>query len=88
MTLQITSFMHTLGQLKKSPYFESMKNKSDKISREEYDLFCKEYVFDKLKGIKFGEAFCKRFGIEDSALSILQNETFTKDLIESLEYIK
>lgn len=74
--------------LKKSPQFEHMKNKSTKITREEYDLFCKEYIFDKLKDKKFGEAFCERFGIEDNAISILQNESFTKELIESLDYIE
>jgi hypothetical protein len=58
------------------------------ISKEDYDNFCKEYAFYKLKGLKFGEAFCNHFNIQDSAISILQGELFAKNLIESLGYIR
>lgn len=58
------------------------------ISKEEFDLFCKEFVFEKIKGVSFGTAFCKRFGIEDSAISILKTDDFAKELIKSLGYIK
>lgn len=58
------------------------------ISRSDYEVFCKEYVFYKLKGDKFGSAFCKRFDISDRAISSLVDEQFTKDLIEVLGYIK
>lgn len=58
------------------------------VSRAEYELFCKEYLFDKLKGVPFGRAFCKRFNIEDRAISNLISEKFTKELIETLGYIK
>ena len=57
------------------------------ITREKYEEFCKEYVFDQLRGVKFAEAFCKRFDITDSALSILQDNDNAKSLIESLGYI-
>ena len=57
------------------------------VSRKDYDVFCKEYIFNRLADENFGEAFCKRFGIEDTAISILQSESFTKHLIESLGYI-
>ena len=58
------------------------------VSRKEYEIFCKEFMFDSLKEIGFGEAFCKRFNIDDSAISILKSESFAKELIESLGYIK
>jgi len=58
------------------------------ITRNEYESFCKEYIFNKLKGETFGSAFCKRFNIEDRAISNLVGEKFTQDLIEMLGYIK
>lgn len=58
------------------------------VSRGEYEVFCKEYVFHKLKNETFGSAFCKRFSIEDRAISNLVGEQFTRDLIETLGYIK
>ena len=57
------------------------------ISRENYEIFCKEYIFDQLVGTTFAEAFCKRFDITDSAISILQDNDHAKSLIESLGYI-
>jgi hypothetical protein len=52
------------------------------ISRKDYELFCKEYVFDKLKGISFGNAFCKRFDIRNYAISNMKDEAFTEQHIE------
>ena len=45
------------------------------VSTEEYDQFCKEYIFDMLKDNEetFGEAFCKRFNIHNYVLSTLQS---------------
>lgn len=57
------------------------------ISSAEYDLFCKEFVFDQLKGIGFGVAFCKRFNINDMLLNIVSDDT-AKFHIEKLGYIK
>ncbi len=57
------------------------------VSKDDYEIFCKEYVFDSLKGIKFGEAFCKRFDIHDSMLSMFSNE-LARFHIEKLGYIK
>lgn len=58
------------------------------VNRSEYEIFCKEYVFHKLKNETFGSAFCKRFNVEDRAISNLVGEQFTRDLIEALGYIK
>lgn len=58
------------------------------VSKAEYETFCKEYVFHKLKGETFGGAFCKRFSIQDEAISKLVGEAFTRDLIETLGYVK
>ena len=62
-------------------------NPNKKISSQDYELFCKEFVFEKLKNISFGEAFCKRFGFNDMFLKSL-SDTTAKHHIEKLGYIK
>lgn len=57
------------------------------VSKDDYEIFCKEYVFDSLKEIKFGEAFCKRFDIHDPMLSMFSND-LAKFHIEKLGYLK
>ena len=54
----------------------------------DYELFCKEYVFDQLRGVSFGESFCRKFYITDFVLSILSNEQSAKRHIETIGYIK
>jgi hypothetical protein len=44
------------------------------ITQDEYATFCKEYIFEKLKGIRFGIAFQKRFGVRDRVLSIFSEQ--------------
>lgn len=56
------------------------------ISRYEYDIFCKEFVFDSLKGKSFGQAFCERFDFNDVFLKGLSDNT-AKHHIETLGYI-
>jgi len=58
-----------------------------KISSQDYEIFCKEYIFDQLKGIRFGRAFCERFSISDVVVSRLIDEDLAKELIEET-YIK
>jgi hypothetical protein len=52
------------------------------ISKEEYDIFCKEYIFEKLKEIRFGTAFRKRFGVRDRVLSMFSDQTDAMKHIE------
>lgn len=62
-------------------------NTNKQISSIEYESFCKEFVFEKLQGLSFGEAFCKRFDFNDFFLKKL-SDTTAKDHIEKLGYIK
>ena len=62
--------------------FTSPKDTGDMISKRDYELFCKEYIFEKLKGIPFGAAFCKRFGIQQYMISNMKNELIVKQHIE------
>jgi hypothetical protein len=62
-------------------------NSNKKVDRKEYELFCKNFIFDKLKGYGFAESFCKHFKFNDCFLKNLSDET-AKDHIEKLGYIK
>lgn len=67
-----------------------MENATDidkTISKDEYEVFCKEYMFAQLKGIKFGKAFCEKFQINNMVLKCM----FDRDLAEEMitqAYIK
>lgn len=53
------------------------KGKKDfKISKQEFDDFCKGFLFEQLKGnTKLGEAFCKKYDEPNYVLSILPNKS-------------
>jgi hypothetical protein len=57
------------------------------ISKKQYQMFCREFVFEKLKGISFAESFCKKFKFNDTFLKNLSDDT-AKYHIEMLGYIK
>jgi hypothetical protein len=81
----MTSFEHMVKQLTRvDAGLISVKN----IPRDEYEIFCKEYMFDKLKDVSFGTAFCKRFEVTDFVLDLLQSENSAKKHIEYIGYIK
>lgn len=62
-------------------------NKEKKISKKEYEIFCKEFIFEKIKGKSFGKAFCDKFQFNDTFLKALSDDT-AKSHIETLGYIK
>lgn len=63
-------------------------NKVNSVELDEYETFCKEYVFDQLRGISFGEAFCRKFIITDYVLSVLPSEQSARQHIKTIGYIK
>lgn len=62
-------------------------NADKKISRSEYEIFLKEYIFEKIKGKSFGYAFCEKFGFNNTFLKALSDETAQLH-IEKLGYIE
>lgn len=76
------NFIHVLGALE-----DLTANKEKQISKVEYDIFCKEFVFEKLKGKSFGSAFCEKFNFNNVFLRGLSDET-AKSHIEKLGYIR
>ena len=53
------------------------KGKTDfKITKQEFDSFCKEFLFEQIKGdYKLGKAFCKKYDEPNYVLSILPNHS-------------
>ena len=50
--------------------------KDFKISKKEFESFCKEFLFEQLKGdINLGEAFCKKYDEPNYVLSILPDNS-------------
>jgi hypothetical protein len=46
------------------------------ITQEEFDDFCKNFLFEELKGnTKLGEAFCEKYKQTNYVLSILNNKS-------------
>ena len=46
------------------------------INEQEFEDFCKGFLFEELKGNnKLGEAFCKKYNESNYVLSILPNES-------------
>lgn len=46
------------------------------ITKEEFEDFCKGFLFEQIKGNdKLGEAFCKKYNEKNYVLSILANES-------------
>jgi hypothetical protein len=50
--------------------------KEFKITQEEFDDFCKEFLFEQLKGeYRLGEVFCKKYNESNYVLSILSDRS-------------
>jgi hypothetical protein len=63
-------------------------NESDLyITKEEFDVFYKQYLFDNIKGVSLGEAFCEKYKINNYVLLIAESNEFAKKHIETF-YIK
>lgn len=57
------------------------------VPKKDYELFCKEFVFDRLKEVSFAEAFCKRFEVDDNVLLRLSDDS-ARFIIETVGYIE
>ena len=50
--------------------------KNFKITEQEFEDFCKGFLFEQLKGdVKLGEAFCKKYDEPNQVLSILPDNS-------------
>ena len=63
--------MQTLGKGKKDFF----------ITEQEFEDFCKGFLFEQIKGNdRLGYAFCKKYGENNSVLSILNNKAATEHI--------
>ena len=53
------------------------------ISQDDYELWQKDVIWDCLHGIRYGQSFCNRFGIDDN---LLYYTTWPAEQLD--EYIK
>ena len=50
--------------------------KDFKIGAQEFEDFCKGFLFEQIKGeLKLGEAFCKKYNEQNYVLRILPNDS-------------
>lgn len=59
-----------------------------KISRQEFEIFLKEFTFDKIKGKKLGKAFADRFNVKDRVLQVYSEDKHALDHIKNCNYIE
>lgn len=60
-----------------------------KVPQKEYERFCNEYIFDAIKGKRFGPAFCEKFKIVDYMLLLSKHSVERqKEYIRKAKYIK
>lgn len=81
----MNAFGHMISHLSSDAFKD---NDFTPVSKDEYVLFCKEYVFEKLKGINFGTAFSKRFSCRDRVLSMFRDQEDTMKHIEYCGYVE
>ena len=70
----MNAFTHMASFLDKLP--------KQQISKQDYEVFCKEYIFDQLRGKSFGRAFCERFDVNDTVISLLFDEDIAREMIK------
>ena len=81
----MNTFDHMITNLCITAYKD---NDFKSVTKKEYNEFCKEYVFEKLKGINFGTAFQKRFGARDRILSMFSKQEDAMSHITYCGYVK
>lgn len=58
------------------------------ITQKEFDIFLKEYTFEKLKGKTLGRSFAEKFNVQDQVLYILSDDSHALSHIKYCKYIK
>jgi hypothetical protein len=60
-----------------------------KIDSDHYERFCYSFLFDSLRGLTFGQAFCKEFFVYDALLLYsITDEDEAKRYIAKAGYIE
>lgn len=78
---------HIFDYMMKSLDHWNKKIPNKKVSKKDYERFCKDYIFMKLKGITFGQAFCERFEIHHFIVASLPGDS-AKGYIEKHGFVQ
>lgn len=82
----LNMFNRIVDELSMQTLGKGRKNFS--ITKQEFDDFCKEFLFEELKGeTTLAEAFCKRYNETNFVLSILRNNKAAENHIRKF-YVK
>lgn len=79
-------FGHLVNELTSDSFRD--ENFIGKISKQEYEIFLKEFVFEKLKGRKLGASFAEKFNLKDRVLYMLSDDDDAITHIHYCKYIK
>ena len=83
--INMNAFDHMVTTLRSDAFKD---NDFESVNKLDYALFCKEYVFESLKGINFGTAFQKRFGVRDRVLGMFSKQDDAMAHITYCGYVK
>jgi hypothetical protein len=57
------------------------RNKNFRITKQEFEIFSKEFLFERIKGDKkLGEVFCEKYDLANYVLSILNDKAATEHI--------
>lgn len=57
------------------------------VTKKDFEKFDKEYIFDAVNGLRYGQAFCNKFNITDYILASTVNVEACKKYINKI-YIR
>ena len=62
------AFEQLVSDLTNYPHDTDVEFAPNKITRSDYDEWRKQYTWDALQGLRYGQSFCNRFGLHDNHL--------------------
>lgn len=75
-----SSMVEDLSQTSQAIYFKKL------IDQDQYKQWRRQYIFDALKNLRYGQSFCKYFDISDYRLFYERNQARCDNLIQN-EYV-
>jgi hypothetical protein len=60
----------------------TMRSLDVKITRDEYNLWQKDFTWEALHGIRYGQSFCNHFNINDNKLYYTRDSVWADDYIQ------
>lgn len=74
----VQTLLHQLENINNPP----CSTFDNSVSNEDYELWKRDFTWEALYGLRFGQSFCNRFGITDNILY------YERDYARADEYIR